>query len=204
MTCAANTEYDLPTERVGKSKMAMNFEELDEVTRGYMLKEFEGEESTPGPYRGKVLSLTGLAAWNGLMSEAIRSGNEESLTVSLQNQAYWQPTETYIKNGVQRVRNVNSQQAAERLALTEFNTWYVRGLSKRFLDEGVAECQAYRGAIPKWEPGDCTSHEGQILQVQVIYSGHRKRYWPEPGDTTALSIPFGPGCHHTIRRFLPK
>lgn len=93
-------------------------------------------------------------------------------------------------------------QSAARLALTEFSTWYVRGFAKRLLDEGVAQCQVYRGAQPKWEPGECADHEGRVVPVQSIYDSHRARYWPEPGDAAAFSIPFGPSCHHVIRRML--
>lgn len=165
-----------------------------------MLEEFEAEEAGGNPYRGKGLSSSGTLAFPELMREAIRDGNEETLSASLQVAAYWNPMETYVRNGVQRQRQVNVQQASERLALTEFNTWYVRGFAKRLLDEGVSECQAYRAASPKWEPADCSQHEGQVFPVKVIYSGHRAKYWPEPGNPDAISIPFGPGCHHTIRR----
>jgi hypothetical protein len=68
------------------------------------------------------------------------------------------------------------------------------------MDEGVTQCQAYRAGMPKWEPGECSEHEGQIFLVKAIYSGHRARYWPEPGDESVVAIPFQPGCHHTIRR----
>ncbi len=43
-------------------------------------------------------------------------------------------------------------------------------------------------------------HEGLIVSVREVYDGHRARYWPEPGNADAFSIPFGPGCHHVIRR----
>lgn len=33
--------------------MEMNFEELDETTRRYMLSEFEAEEASNNPYRSK-------------------------------------------------------------------------------------------------------------------------------------------------------
>lgn len=180
--------------------MAMNFEELDDKTRSYMLEEFEAEESGSNPYRGKGLSASGRAAFPDLMREAIKGGNEQTLIAALSNPSFWDPTETYVRDGVQRERRVNVRQAAERLGLTEFNTWYVRGLAKRLIDEGVANCQVYRAAIPKWEPAECSQHEGQVLPVKEIYRGHRARYWPEPGDAMAMSIPFGPGCHHTIRR----
>lgn len=183
--------------------MPMQFEELDEVTRRHMLAEFEREHGGANPYRGRGLSQTGLEAFPGFMRAAITQGDEHTLVASMSRAEYWRPTETYVLKGVTRERQVNVAQATERLCLTEFNTWYVRGFCARLLEEGVTHCQAYRAAIPKWEPGECAAHEGQVYLVQVIYDGHRRRYWPEPGDATAVSIPFGPGCHHTIRRSAP-
>ena len=133
------------------------------------------------------------------MRDAIKFGNEESLAQRLKRPDFWNPTEAVLRNGVMGEKRVNANQAAERLALTEFNTWYVRGFAKRLMEEGVTRCQAYRGTTPKWEPGDCSAHEGQVFTVQEIYSGHRARYWPR-GNPDAVSIPFGPGCHQTIRR----
>jgi len=182
--------------------MGMVFEELDPVTREYMVREFDLEEGGPQPYRGKGLSTRGRDMASGLTRAALANGTEQTLIASLAPVDYWEPTETYARNGVIRERNVNVQQAAERLSLTEFNTWYVRGLCCRLLDEGVRYCQAYRAAMPKWEPGECQQHDGQVYEVSLIHRGHRIRYWPEPGDQSATSIPFGPGCHHSIRRFV--
>jgi len=179
--------------------MAMNFEELDEITRGYMLTEFEAELNGPKPYVGKNLSAAGRNAFPNLLRDAIKQGDETTLATRHDDSALWQPTEEYERKGKTHTRNVNVAQAAERLAVSEFNTWYVRGLAKRLIAEGVEKCQAYRAAQPKWEPGDCSSHEGQLFDVNEIYRNHRARYWPTPNDL-AVSIPFSPGCHHTIRR----
>lgn len=180
--------------------MGMNFEELDDATRYYMLEEFNKEEAGNHPFRGKGLSVMGCAEFPGLMHSAVRFGNEETLIASLLNASYWHSTEMYMRSGIRRERQINIRQAAERLGLTEFNTCYVHGLTKKLIDEGVARCQAYRAAEPRWEPNECSGHEGQIFLVEEIYKGHRAKYWPEPGISSAISIPFGPGCHHTIRR----
>jgi hypothetical protein len=180
--------------------VTMKFEELDEITRRYMLEEFEREQSSSNSYRPKALSKVGQSKFPNLVREALRAGNEKTLIHSLSDSTYWNPTETYIRDGVMRERRVNVKQASERLGLTEFNTWYVHGLARRLMDEGVTHCQIYRGEMPKWEPAECSVHEGKILPVKEIYDGHRARYWPEPGNPQAMSIPFGPGCHHTIRR----
>ena len=179
--------------------MAMNFEELDDTTRRYMSQEFEAEIASSNPYLGKNLSAEGRTVFPELMREAINTGNEATLGASLNRADLWNEVETYKRNGVVRERRINVRQASERLALTEFNTWYVRGLASRLIDEGVTHCQAYRAAEPKWEPAVCTAHEDKVFTVQEIYEGHRAGYWPLE-NPAAVSIPFGPGCHHTIRR----
>jgi hypothetical protein len=178
----------------------MNYEELDGKTREHMLAEFEAEEAGGNPYRSKALSPEGLRRFPEFMRLAIEIGDEGTLMQAINDGVYWEPYETYVRKGIQRQRRRNIRQAAERLSLTEFSIWYVRGLARRLLDEGVQKCQVYRGALPKWEPGECAEHEGRIVDVQMIYDGHRARYWPEPGDPNAFSIPFGPGCHHIIKR----
>ena len=175
------------------------FEELDERTRKFMLQEFKTEESGI-PYRSPRLSTTGLQAFPRLMEEAILSGNEETLSRALSDPSYWKPYETYVRGGITREKRITPVKAAEFFAITEFNTWYVRGLAKRLLEEGEHLCQVYRAA-PAWNPrGECLQHDGQVYPVQDIYNGHRARYWPEPSKPKALSIPVGTNCHHSIRR----
>jgi len=176
-----------------------HFEELDTTTREWMLREFEAEEDG-SPYRSFRLCPEGSAAFPDVMREAIRNGNDVTLAASLCAPSLWLPGESYIKNGIARTRRINPAKAAEALAITEFNTWYVRGLARRLLEEGEETCEVYR-ADTAWSPRyECLQHEGQCYPVRTIYDGHRARYWPEPGNPSALSIPVGPNCHHTIRR----
>jgi hypothetical protein len=180
--------------------MPMHFEELDETTRRFMLAEFESEEASGKPYRARGLSPKGLSVFHDVMREAIQSGTEETLSAALANPAYWDRHEIYYRTGNPSTRRVNVHQAAERLGLTEFNTWYVRGLARRLLEDGEKECQVYRAAAPKGTPDTCPLQDGQIVPLQDVYRGHRASYWPEPGNPEALSVPSSPGCHHTIRR----
>jgi hypothetical protein len=174
--------------------MTLFFEELDDITRQHMLNEFDAEEASGHPYRSKKLSASGLQAFPALMREAIQHGNEDTLCDALlSNLSYWQP--------VSRSGRTNYGQSAEALAITEFNTWYVRGLAKRLLQEGIAECQVYRAALPKGaRRGECTEYEDKTVSVQAVYDGHRIRYWPTATNPRAFSIPSGVSCHHSIRR----
>ena len=135
-----------------------------------------------------------------LMEEAIRSGNEVSLGRVLANPSFWKGREAYERAGRSRTRAINPVKDAMALAITEFNTWYVRGFARRLIEEGEELCEVYR-ADYAWEPrAECLDHEGVRYSVRDVYNGHRARYWPEPGNPAALSIPVGTNCHHSIRR----
>jgi len=165
-----------------------------------MLEEFQTEERSGNPYRSPRLSSSGIKIFPVEMENAIRTGNEESLARALSQPAYWQTSEPYVKGGSTHTRRINPIKAAQFLAYTEFNTWYVRGFARRLIEEGEELCQIYRAA-PAWQPrGECLQHEGKVYRVREIYNGHRARYWSPPGNPSALSIPVGTNCHHSIRR----
>lgn len=176
-----------------------NFEELNEATRQAMLREFDAEQEGT-PYVSTQLSSQGVGVYAELMRNAICTGNEVSLEVDLSYDAYWRPTGSNRSRSPSRRTTNGFSYKAKRLAITEFNTWNVRGLARLLLDEGVETCEVYR-ADSAGEPRDeCLEHEGKQFSVQEIYEGHRARYWPRPGNPSALSVPTGPNCHHTIRR----
>lgn len=168
-----------------------NFEELDEVTRRYMLEEFLNEEKLGNPYRSTRLSQLGLEIFPEEMEKAIKGGNEETLALALKKPEYWSSALSGI---------IKPKDAPEALAYTEFNTWYVRGFTRRLMEEGEEYCQVYRAAPARDPRGECLVHENEIYKVKDIYEGHRARYWPKPGRKNVLCIPVGTNCHHSIKR----
>lgn len=168
----------------------MRFDDLDATTREYMEREFVGEQQSEPRYRPKTLSPAGLAAFPGLMLQAIRAGTDETLEASLLPEHM--SADILPKDLAWR---------GHQLALSEFNTFYVRGLAKRLLDEGVEECEVYLGGSGRTRCRGVPNipHEGGIVKVRDVYEGHRRRYWPEE-DRGAFSVPDQGGCHHTIRR----
>jgi len=178
----------------------MNFEELDDTTRSYMLEEFRNEENSENPYRSKDMTSAGKAAFPRLMEEAIKNGNEVTLANALLKSSFWKSTETYYTpKGKLAERKIDPRAAAEKLALTEFNKWYVRGFAKRLMKEGEKQCEVYRAQTAGQPRCECFRYEGQVVDLEKVCYGHRARYWP-PGNRSALFIPSGPYCHHTIRR----
>lgn len=77
----------------------MNYEELDERTRVYMLSHFEEEQSGGNAYQSKALSPRGLVAFPDLMRNAIKSGNEATLAQAIDQHDLWCPEEEYTREG---------------------------------------------------------------------------------------------------------
>lgn len=173
----------------------MRYEELDEETRRWMLEEFRQEEAT-APYRSPSLSPEGRDRFGALMEDAINGGTEDTLAESLRSKELWAEHEPSPLGGIRRTDPVR---AAKALARTEFNTWYVRGLCRRLLEEGETLCQVYRAAEADAPGDECTAFENMFLEIKYLYNGHRIKYWPERNDR-AFSVPCGPPCRHSVRR----
>jgi hypothetical protein len=178
-----------------------DFEELDGVTRQYMLLEFRTEQEGRAfpPYRPANLSPNGERAFVGIMEFALRGENEESLAEALSNPEYWVEEGRRHQRGRLVTYRLPAAKRARQFAITEFNTWYVRGLARKLLEERVDQCEVYRVEEAYVPRSECLALEGQTLMVPEVYRGHRARYHPVP-NPGALQIPIGTNCHHSIRR----
>ena len=177
----------------------MKFEELDVETRSHMLEEFQNEEKNGIPYRSDSMSSEGLKNVVSIIEDAIKSGNEKTLASVLSKSIYWNSHTTVRRGDTTYRRKIDPSVAAKTFALTEFNTWYVRGFAKRLMKEGIHKCQIYRAESADHPRCECSKYEGQTIEIKKIYDGHRAKYHPKK-NPSAFSVPSGPNCHHTIRR----
>ena len=175
--------------------MSMNFEELTPPVRVPMLAAYDAEVDSGRPYESSVMSPEGLAAYPDLLREALRAGDEVTLTRAISNPRYWKATNA-------RGAAVNPAASASALALTEFNTWYVAGLAAVLQAEGATDCDVYRAENPEGDQGKCKAHEEQTYPLVDVIAGHRIQYWPRTGQPVrdAFCVPAVTNCHHTIRR----
>lgn len=177
----------------------MDYDELDETTRKWMLEEFNNEQSQKEHFQSKLLNQRGLEAFPDVMRKAIQSGNIESLAKDLSNFSFWNPSKPRkTKNGIIQI-SINPETEAKMLAHSEFNTMYTRGFARRLKEEGEENCEIYRADRANQQNCECTKLEGTTQPVQKLYDGHRAKYFPKD-NFGAFSIPSVVYCHHTIRR----
>lgn len=181
----------------------MNFEELDDATRKWMLVEFENEENSKSPYRSPRLNNIGKEKFKDIMKKAINSGNILSLTHDLSNFTLWKQSELATRGNTTYEKRIDPKNSAKLLAHTEFTTWYTKGLARKMMEEKIDYCEIYRAEVAKTPRCECTKFEEQSVKVKDVYDGHRAKYHPTI-NSNAFSIPSGPFCHHTIRRLKTK
>lgn len=167
----------------------MVYDELDAITRKYMLEEFDAERKGASPYRPAEVPAPVWSRLQDRVREAIVSGHAGDLMAGAEA----------LAEAEEAAKALGRRRLAE-LARFEFSTWYVRGLSRRLLEEGEAYCLVVHGEDGRTGYGKCGLFQGQLLPLKAVYHGHRARYWPEPGDRFALTVPACVECRHTIRR----
>lgn len=180
----------------------LDLKDLDMPTRVAMLAEFEDEGGAPYSAISEYLSPVGVLAFPLLMRAAMRSGNEMSLVRAFSVPQYWTSASRCIGPASPADTPTEFLEAAVQLGLREFNSWYVRGLARRLIEEGATRCQVVRATPTPCEGAECDLSDGGVFETSEIYLGCRARLG-HSGSADGKPVPAGDGCYHTIRR-LPK
>jgi hypothetical protein len=138
------------------------FENLDEVTRRYMLIEVEEAIKTSQLYLSQRLTTLGREQYPALLREAVRTGNENSLTTAILQEQLLVEREPYGTS----TRRVPAS-AARTLAEGQFNAFYMRGVCHRALQAGD-EVEVYRAKEVITTHPTSKYQEGQRLDPQQV------------------------------------
>lgn len=175
--------------------LLMRYDDLDEETKVWMLIELREEEARC-PYRSPNLSAKGRTQFPEIMERAIARDKEEALAKDLEPTELWSEYEPSPLGGI---RKTDPVRAAKVLAHQEFNTWYIRGLCRRLMEERESLLQIYRAGDGDVQGDECSAYENMVLEIRFVYHGHRAKYYPKP-NPKAFSIPCSPHCCYSVRR----
>src|SRR5690242_317113 len=129
--------------------MALYLENLDDRTRQLMLDELDYDVAHNQLHISPFLSGQGQRDYAQLIREAIQSGTDQTLAENLKahrriNRA--QPRRQ-PKGGYSIA--ATPENAAEILAESEFNRYYIRGVALRAIEDGIPELVIYRAKPAK-------------------------------------------------------
>jgi hypothetical protein len=177
--------------------MALYFENLDERTRGLMLDEMEYDITNNQLHISPFLSGQGQRDYAHLLREAIQNGDDETLAQSLREHrriVRTQPRRQPKAGGYSIA--ATPENAADVLAESEFNRYYIRALARRAIEDGIDELVIYR-AKPALNPRpESEARVETSLPPQDLLEDLRSH----PGDEPpALGVPSGPNSGLSVR-----
>jgi hypothetical protein len=176
--------------------MSLNFENLDDRTRGLMLDEMEYDVAHNQLHISPFLSGQGQRDYGNLLREALQSGNDESLANSLREHRRILRTlpRRNPKGGYSIV--ATPENAAQVLAESEFNRYYIRAVARRAIEDGVAELVIYRAKHVRSPRPESQARLETSLPPRALLEDLRAH----PGDEPPmLGVPAGPNSGLSVR-----
>jgi DNA repair photolyase len=176
--------------------MALYLLNLDERTRQLMLEELAFDEAHNQLHISPFLSGQGQRDYPNLLREALASGTDQTLAEELNRQRRISRTlhRRQPKGGYQIVSAPET--AAQTLAQSEFNRYYIRALCRRALADNIPELVVYR-AKPVQQP---RPQSEALVETTVDPAALLDDLRRHPGDQPPdLGIPGGPNSGLSVR-----
>lgn len=164
--------------------MGLAYENLDETTRQLMLKEIKLDGDTL--YRSSYLNATGQELWPELLRDAASNGSDDALAAALrENRCFKDRVERNKPKGGTTMARVPVT-AAQTLAESQFNMYYIRALARRAIDDG-GTLTVYRAKEVRDPRGTSQAMIGTQLDPTYVLDELRRTRGVEP--TTDIPMP---------------
>ena len=176
--------------------MALYLENLDDRTRQLMLEELEYDIAHHQLHISPFLSGQGQRDYAELLREALQSGTDESLAENLREHRRIIRTQPRRQPKGGYSIAATPENAAQVLAESEFNRYYIRGLARRAIEDGIEELVIYRAKPAKNPRPESESRVETSISPQELLDDLRAH----PGDEPpTLGVPSGPNSGLSVR-----
>src|SRR5512141_1165119 len=177
--------------------MALYLENLDERTRQLMLAEVEYDVAHNQLHISPFLSGQGQRDYVNLLREAVQRGNDETLAQVLREHRRILRTlpRRNPKSGGYSI-TATPENAAQVLAESEFNRYYIRALARRAIEDGISELVIYRAKPVGTPRPESEARIETTLSPAELLEDLRAH----PGDEPpTLGVPSGPNSGLSVR-----
>ncbi len=172
--------------------MGLLYNDLDDSTRHYMIKEFDHDITNRSMYFSKRLTQDGEKVWPTILLEAISYYNDEWLKDEIIRRSILVAFETRrSKNGFSQAKVPVTAPAT--LAEGEFNRYYIRAICARAIDEKISSVIAYRARFSSTPRPESEAKIGHPYDPKFLLADLRSSPGEEPqcgfpGPNSGLSI----------------
>ena len=175
--------------------MSLYYVNLDERTRELMLEEVEYDIAHNQLHISPLLSGQGQRDYVNLLRDAIRSGSDETLAENLS--ARRRITRTLPRRKPKGGFSIAAAptNAAEMLAESEFNRFYIRALARRAIEDGISDLVVYRAKAVQNPRPESEALVESTLSPQELLDDLRAH----PDEPPTLGVPSGPNSGLSVR-----
>ena len=175
--------------------MGLYYESLDARTRELMLDEMNLDISQNKLVISPFLSGQGVRDYPQLLRQAIETGDDNTLATALQQQR--RLLRSYTRRSPEHGYAIVSvpNNAADLIAESEFNRYYIRALALRAIENGLHELVVIR-ARPAAQP---RAQSEALLETTLDPAAVLEDLRAHPGETPLLGVPGGPGSGLSVR-----
>lgn len=175
--------------------MALYYENLDAITRSFMLNEVVSDVSLNKLYMSPRLNEFGRQNYVHCLQEAVVHHNDGWLAQQLRSHGYMTDYEQRRTRGGGFTSARVPVTAPDTLSEGEFNRYYARGLCVRVIEEGRDQVEVYRGKSASRPRLESEAMLGIRLSAEALLKDLRASNGVEP----ALGLPPGPNSGLTVR-----
>jgi len=175
--------------------MALDYRDLDQTTRHFMVDEIDMDVANGSIYLSSWLSEAGIRDWPMLLRQAAESHDDDWLAHQLRGtgRLHESVPRRKPKGGYTTARVPIT--APETMAEGEFNRFYVRGLCRRAIKDGVRSLVIYRAKQVASPRPESEQKLGVGVDPNAILADLRATQGVEP----ALGVPPGPNSGLTVK-----
>jgi hypothetical protein len=176
--------------------MTLYYQNLDERTRQLMLAEMDYDIAHNQLHISPLLSGQGQRDYTNLLRDALQSGNDETLAESLRAHRRLIKTQPRRKPTGGFSLAATPENAAEVLAESEFNRYYIRALARRAIEDGISELVVYRAKPARNPRPESESRVETTLPPEDLLADLRSHTGDE---IPSLGVPSGPNSGLSVR-----
>ena len=176
--------------------MTLYLHNLDERTRQLMVDELDYDIANNQLHISPFLSGQGQRDYPNLLREAMKGGNDETLAEALRaHRRIFKalPRRNKAKGGY-GIAAVPSN-AAEIVAEGEFNRFYIRGVARRAVEDGIPELIIYRAKQAR----NPRRESEALIETTVSAKDLLADLRAHPDQPPTLGIPSGPNSGLSVR-----
>ena len=167
--------------------MGLSLVNLEEARR-YMLEEIEMDVAKDIIYISARLNPHGVAAYLPLFREAVQNHDDVWLAQELRFGGMFNPAYQRQNHKTGKISMVTMPvNAPESLAEGEFNRFYIRGLSRHAIEQGILALRIYRARASMHPRPESEARIGALVKPIDLLNDLRTHI----GDDTALGVPGG-------------